>query len=147
LVLLRVRRSFVFWSPALAQFAEPIFTRSAIPNPLGTGSLKMDFVETLGASTRSRSAAIPESLLEIGLGRGLEAALMLPLLRVSQPGGSSVPAGGQFSVALRYQLAGSADAKFAIAVAELKSGLSLGVLDTRRYTIPSQLAWFWGRRE
>ena len=240
---------FLTGTSALAQFGEPIFTRSAVPNPLGTVSLKMDFVNPVGATTGASSAALPESLLEIGLGRGLEAAMMEPLLRISEPNGRSVLAAGQFSIALRYLLAGSAGAKYAIAIAgrlevpsgdsaivgnetqlmptvlaewhatprfwlrsniswnttvtgtsarfaylahshaavwrasryflpvfemvssadtihggaklvlqpevivalnphlEFKSGFSLGVVDTRRYTIRSQLAWFWGRRE
>src|SRR5690348_10391560 len=102
--------------PALAQIAEPILTWSAVPNPAGTVSLKFDFVSGFdqpGTSTQ----AIPESRLEVGLGRGFETVLQMPLLRVSEPNGGSVLAGGQFSAALRYLIAGSAAGKYAISVA------------------------------
>jgi len=102
--------------PAAAQVAEPILTWSAVPNPAGTVSLKLDFVSALdptGVSTQ----AIPESRLEVGLGRGFETVLQMPLLRVSEPNGSSVLAGGQFSAALRYLIAGSPSGKYAISVA------------------------------
>lgn len=102
--------------PAAAQIAEPILTWSALPNPAGTVSVKFDFVSGLD-QTGVNSQAIPETRLEIGLGRGFETLLQMPLLRVSEPNGSSVLAGGQFSMALRYLLAGSAAGKYAISVA------------------------------
>ena len=49
----------------------------------------------------------------------------MPLLRVTEPTGGSVPGAGQFSVALQYLLAGSQSADYAISVAirmEVPSG-------------------------
>lgn len=108
---------FLIGSAAAAQFAEPILTRSAIPNPAGTVSWKLDFVNTVGGATAPNGQAVPEAFLEVGLGRGFETVLQWPVLRVSEPGGNSVLAGGQFSVALRYLLAGSATSRFAISIA------------------------------
>jgi hypothetical protein len=239
---------FLIGRQAAAQFAEPILSRSALPNPAGTVSLKLEFVSPVNPAARINSQAVPESFLEIGLGRGFETVLQWPLLRVSEPIGSSVLAAGQFSVGLRYLFAGSFTARYAIAIAgrvevpsgdsrivgnetqlmpgvlaewhatpnlllrsnlawnttvtgttgrfafleysnaavwlasrhwipmiesvgstntvrggtqvivqpelivapsrhlELKLGLSLGAVATERYTIRSQLAWFWGKR-
>ncbi len=102
--------------PAAAQVTEPILTWSAVPNPAGTVSVKLDFVSGLD-QTGVSAQAIPESRLEVGLGRGFEAVLQMPLLRISEPNGSSVLAGGQFSAALRYLVAGSATGKYAISIA------------------------------
>jgi hypothetical protein len=116
---------FLIWSHAAAQFAEPILTRSAIPIPAGTVSLKLDFVSPVDAKAKINSQTVPESFLEIGLGRGFETVLQWPLLRVSEPGGSSVLAAGQLSIALRYLLAGSPASSYAIAIAgrvEVPSG-------------------------
>jgi hypothetical protein len=102
--------------PCFAQFAEPILTNTAAPNPAGTVSLKLDFVNTAGGSPGVSSQAIPESILQVGLGRGFETLVQMPLLRISETNGSRVLAGGQFSLALRYRLAGSSTEKYAISV-------------------------------
>lgn len=105
-----------------AQFAEPIITRTAIPEPLGDTSLQLMFVSPL---VQGSSQALPQARLDIGLGGGFQATLQEPLLRVSEPNGRSVFAAGQFSVALQYLLAGSASARYAISVAtrvEVPSG-------------------------
>ena len=101
---------------AAAQFAEPILTRAAVPNPAGTVSLKLDFVSPVDPATPVTSQALPISRLEVGLGKGFEAVLQIPLLRVSESNGSSVLAGGQFSAALLYLLAGSPTGRYAISV-------------------------------
>jgi hypothetical protein len=51
-----------------AQSTEPVLTRTALPNPAGNVSVKLDFVNPLGASTGLSTLAIPESRMEIGLG-------------------------------------------------------------------------------
>lgn len=124
---------------AAAQFAEPILTRSAIPNPPGTVSLKLDFVNS---TARVNSQVVPESFLEIGLGHGFETVLQWPLLQVSQADGSSVLAAGQFSIALRYLLAGSPTARYAIAIAgrvEVPSGDSR-IVGNETQLMPTVLA-------
>ena len=108
--------AFLTCMPAAAQLTEPILTRTAVPNPAGTVSLKLDFVNSVGETTGVNTQAIPEARLEVGMGRGFEAVFQMPLLRVSEPDGSSVLAGGQFSVALRYLVAGSATGKYAISI-------------------------------
>lgn len=124
---------------AAAQLAEPILTRSAIPNPAGTVSLKLDFVNS---TQRVTSQVVPESFLEIGLGRGFEMVLQWPLLRISEPDGSSVLAAGQFSVALRYLLAGSSTGRYGLAVAgrvEVPSGDSR-IVGNETQLMPTVLA-------
>ena len=103
-------------SHAAAQFAEPILTRTAVPNPAGTVSLKFDFVSPVEQTAGVSTQAIPESRLEVGLGRGFATVLQMPMLRVSEPAGNSVLAGGQFSVALQYLVAGSPTARYAVSV-------------------------------
>src|SRR5690348_16956610 len=103
-------------TPAAAQFAEPILTRSALPNPAGVVSLKFDFVSALGDTKGASTQAIPEARLEVGLGRGFATVLQMPLLRVSESAGNSVLAGGQFSMALQYLLAGSPSARYAVSL-------------------------------
>jgi hypothetical protein len=128
--------------PAAAQFNEPILTRTALPNPAGTVSLKFDFVTPIGQTTGVSSQAIPVSRLDVGLGRGFETVFQLPLLRVSEADGSSVLAGGQFSVALRYLLAGSPTAKYAISVSgrlEVATGNST-VVGNSTQLMPMMLA-------
>jgi hypothetical protein len=117
--------TFSICLPAMAQLAEPILTWNAVPNPAGSVSIKSDFVSPIGQTTGASAQAIPETRMEVGLGRGFETVLQMPLLRISEPNGSSVLAGGQFSVALRYLLAGSLSAKYAISVSgrlEVPSG-------------------------
>jgi hypothetical protein len=112
-------------SPALAQFAEPILTWNAVPNPAGSVSMKLDFVTPLGESSGRSTQAIPEARLEMGLGHGLQTVFQMPVLRVSNPDGSSVLAAGQFSVAVRYLLAGSESSRYALAIGgrlEVSSG-------------------------
>jgi hypothetical protein len=99
-----------------AQPAEPILTRTALPNPAGTVSVKLDFVSPLGSTQGVSSQALPEARLEIGLGHGFETVFQMPLLRLSEPSSGSVLAGGQFSMALQYLLAGSLTGKYAISV-------------------------------
>lgn len=113
LIVVSSMAAFSTASPAGAQLAEPIFTRSALPNPPATVSLKLDFVTPVG-QTSGDSQAVPVSTLEVGLSQRTETVLQLPLLRVSEPNGSSVLAAGQFSFALRYLLAGSPTARYAI---------------------------------
>ena len=108
-----------------AQSAEPILTWNAIPNPAGVVSLKLDFVSPLDETGGTSTQAIPVSRLELGLGHGLEMLFQIPLLRASQPDGSSVLGGGQFSLALRYRLLGSRSSRFAMSIAgrlEVPSG-------------------------
>jgi hypothetical protein len=100
-----------------AQSAEPILTWNAVPNPAGVASVKLDFVSPLGETSGTSTQAIPESRLELGLGHGLETVFQMPLLRASEPDGSSVLGGGQLSVALRYLLVGSQSSRFAMSVA------------------------------
>ena len=110
---------------ASAQSAEPILTWNAVPNPAGVVSVKFDFVSPLGDNGGTSTQAIPVSRLETGLGHGLETVFEVPLLRVSERDGSSVLAGGQFSVALRYLLVGSQSSRFATSIAgriEVPSG-------------------------
>jgi hypothetical protein len=116
--------------PIAAQFAEPILTWSAVPEPAGTASLKLDFVSSIGQTAAASTQAIPESRLEVGLGRGFETVFQMPVLRVSEPNGNSVLVGGQFSIALRYLLAGSPNSRYAISVSgrlEVPSGNSTAV--------------------
>ena len=115
LIVVSSMAAFSTASPAGAQFAEPIFARSALPNPPGTVSLKLDFVTPVGQDSGS-SQAVPVSTLEIGLSERTETVLQLPLLRVSEPNGSSVLAAGQFSFALRYLLAGSPASRYAVSI-------------------------------
>ena len=129
-------------SDAAAQFAEPILTRSAIPNPAGTVSLKLDFFSPVNPAAQISSQTVPESFLEIGLGRGFETVLQWPLLRVSEPDGNSVLAAGQFSIALRYLLAGSSTGRYAIAVGgrvEVPSGDS-HIVGNETQLMPTVLA-------
>ncbi len=112
-------------SRANAQSVEPILTWNAVPNPAGMASLKLDFVSPLGETSGTSTQAVPVSRLELGLGHGLETVFQIPLLRASQPDGSSVHGGGQFSVTLRYLFLGSQSSRFAIAIAgrlEVPSG-------------------------
>jgi hypothetical protein len=125
-----------------AQFAEPIFTRTAVPNPAGTVSLKLDFVTPVAQDTGVRAQALPASRFEIGLGRGFETIFQLPVLRRAQPDGTSVLGAGQFSVGLQYLLAGLPDRKYAIAVAarlEVPTGDSALVGNTTQL-MPAVLA-------
>jgi hypothetical protein len=126
-----MRAAAYFWMlllltpPVYAQYAEPIFSRTAVPNPAGTVSLKLDFVTPIAQEAGVRAQALPVSRLEIGLGRGFETIFQLPVLRREQPDGSSVLGAGQFSMALQYLVAGAPDRKYAIAVAgrlEVPSG-------------------------
>jgi hypothetical protein len=98
-----------------AQFLEPILTKTALPNSAGTVSAKLDFVTPPGG-TGASTQALPEARFELGLGRGFDTVLQMPLLRVSEPDGSSVLTGGQFSIALRYLLAGSPSGKYAVSL-------------------------------
>ena len=110
---------------AAAQSAEPILTWNAVPNPAGVASVKLDFVSPFGETSGPSTQAIPVSRLELGLGHGLETVFQIPLLRSSQPDGSSVLGGGQFSVAVRYRLLGSQSSRFAMSIAgrlEVPSG-------------------------
>jgi hypothetical protein len=134
----------VLWTcvPAAAQFAEPIFARAAAPNPAGTVSLKLDFVTPVGRDSGVRAQAVPESRMEMGLGRGFEAVFQMPFLRVPEHNGSTVLAGGQFSLALQYLLAGSPAARYAISGSvrlELPSGDSTVVGNTTQ-VMPALLA-------
>ena len=133
---------FLIGTSAGAQFAEPILTRSALPNPAGTVSLKLDFVNSAGGTSAPSGQAVPEAFVEVGLGRGFETVLQWPVLRVSEPGGASVLAGGQFSVALRYLLAGSANGRYAISVAgrlEVPTGDS-AIVGNETQLMPAVLA-------
>lgn len=135
--------------PAAAQYAEPIFTRTAVPNPAGTVSLKLDFVTPIAQDGGVRAQALPVSRLEIGLGRGFETIFQMPVLRREQPDGSSVLGVGQFSVALQYLLAGSPDRKYAIAVSgrlEVPSGDSALVGNTTQL-MPAILAEWHAARD
>jgi hypothetical protein len=123
-----VRTGVIVWltvasaMPTAAQFAEPILTRTAIPEPLGDTSLQLMFVSPLSQGT---SQALPQARLDIGLGGGFETTLQMPLLRVTEPNGGSVLGAGQISVALQYLLAGSQSADYAISLAtrvEVPSG-------------------------
>ena len=144
--------------PVSAQYAEPIFTRTAVPNPAWTVSLKLDFVTPIAQDGGVQAQALPVSRLEIGLGHGFETIFQMPVLRLSKPNGSSVLGVGQFSMALQYLLAGPPDGKFAVAVAgrlEVPSGDSAIVGDNtqlmpavlaewraaRRVIVRSNLAW------
>ncbi|HXE15235.1 MAG TPA: hypothetical protein VN633_24130 [Bryobacteraceae bacterium] len=150
-----VRAVAYFWMllfltlPVSAQYAEPIFTRTAVPNPAGTVSLKMDFVTPIAQDTGVQAQALPVTRLEIGLGRKFETIFQIPVLRLSQPNGSSVLGVGQFSVALQYLLAGSPDGKFAVAVAgrlEVPSGDS-AIVGNNTQLMPAVLTeWRAARR-
>jgi hypothetical protein len=134
--------AFLTCIPAAAQFAEPILSWSAVPNPAGTVSLKLDFVTPVGQTTGVNTQAIPESRLEVGLGRGFETVFQMPFLRVSEPDRSSVLAGGQFSLALRYLVAGSPTAKYAISISgrlEVPTGNSM-VVGNATQLMPMMLA-------
>lgn len=127
-----------------AQSAEPILTWNAVPNPAGVVSLKFDFVSPLGEAAGTSTQAIPVSRLELGLGHGLETVFQIPLLRASQPDGSSVLGGGQFSVALRYQLLGSRSSRFAMSIGgrlEVPSGDSTLVGNATQ--LMPMLLWEW----
>lgn len=131
-------------SRAGAQSAEPILTWNAVPNPAGVASLKLDFVSPLGETAGTSTQAVPVSRLELGLGHGLEALFQIPLLRASQPDGSSVLGGGQFSVALRYLLLGSPSSHFALSIAgrlEVPSGDSALVGNATQ--LMPMLLWEW----
>ena len=107
-------------------------------------SLKLDFFSAVNPAAQISSQTVPESSLEIGLGRGFETVLQWPLLRVSKPDGSSVLAAGQFSIALRYLLAGSSTARYAIAIAgrvEVPSGDSR-IAGNETQLMPTILAEF-----
>ncbi len=111
--------------PAHAQSVEPILTWNAVPNPAGVVSAKFDFVSPLGETSGTSTQALPITRLEVGLGHGFETVFQLPLLRASEPGGSSVLGGGQFSVAMRYLFFGSQSSRFAMSIAgrlEVPSG-------------------------
>ena len=113
--------AIVSLTSAAAQFAEPIITRTAIPQPLGDTSLQLLFVSPLGKGRW----ALPQTRLDIGLGGGLQTTLQLPLLRITEPNGGSIFGAGQFSAALQYLLAGSASADYAMSIAtrvEVASG-------------------------
>jgi hypothetical protein len=90
---------------------------------------------------RGTSQALPQARLDIELGGGFETRLQMPLLRVMQPTGGSVPGAGQFSVALQYLLAGSQSADYAISVAtrmEVPSGDSK-IIGTETQIMPTVL--------
>lgn len=117
-------------------------TRAAVPNLVETVSLKLDFVSPIDPSTGTTSQALPVSRLEVGLGRGWETVLQMPLLRVSDGKGDSVLAAGQFSMALQYLLAGSPGARYAISVSgrlEVPSGDS-AVVGNQTQLMPSVFA-------
>jgi len=87
--------------------------KSCRAQPCGNGEPQTRFREPMDASTGTSSQALPVSRLEVGLGCGWETVFQMRLLRVSDANGTSVLAGGQFSMALQYLLAGSPGASYA----------------------------------
>ena len=57
--------------PAAAQLKEPISTWAALPNPAGTVSLKLDFVNPVGQNTGANTQAISRIQSGGGLGPGI----------------------------------------------------------------------------
>lgn len=101
---------------AVAQVAEPILTKTAIPFAPGSGALKLDYAGGIGQSG-GNSQVIPEGTLEEGVAPGLEVLIRFPLLRVQAiPEGPAVIGGGQLAIGARYLLAGSAERSYAISV-------------------------------
>jgi hypothetical protein len=68
--------------PSAAQFAEPILTRTAIPEAPGDASLQVLFAHPV--DTRILQA-LPQAGLEIGLGQGFRAVVQMPLLGFAEP--------------------------------------------------------------
>jgi hypothetical protein len=101
-------------SPVRAQIAEPIQTNSAVFFYPGSGSVTLNFVSGIGRGGGS-SQAIPESILQVGLLKGLEALVLFPVLRIRMPSPEfAVVGGGHFAAGARYLLSGGADRLYAI---------------------------------
>jgi hypothetical protein len=98
------------------QVAEPILTKSAIPFATGSGGVKLDYAGGIGQAGGG-SQVIPEGILEVGLGGGLEVLTRFPLLRVTlQQQHETVIGGGQLAMGARYLLTGGADGPYAVSI-------------------------------
>lgn len=131
--------------PATAQFAEPILTRTAIPEAPGEASLQLLFVNPVGTGI---SQALPEARLEIGLGEGFEAMAQVPLLRIAEPNGGNILGGGQVSAALQYLIAGSLSAGYALSFAVRVEGPSgdSAIVGNQTQIMPTALVEWRPRR-
>jgi hypothetical protein len=102
--------------PVVAQIAEPIFAKSAVPFLPGSGSVKLDYVGGIGSSGVN-SQVIPQTTLEAGGFEGLEFLAKFPLLRASPSlGAPAVIAGGQTTIGARYLLLGGAKRSYALSI-------------------------------
>jgi hypothetical protein len=124
-----------------AQVAEPILTKSAAPLEPGTGAIKLEYAGGLGSSGGS-TQAIPEATLEEGILNGLELLQRFPLIRLTEPNGSTILGGGQFAIGARRLLAGGAARAYAISfqgVVEVPTGNTRLVGDATQ-AMPTLLA-------
>lgn len=101
--------------PALCQIEEPILTKSAQVFDRTSGSLKLDFTNSMVQSGAS-SQIIPEFTLQAGISERLEGILRFPLLRVDPGNGPPFIAGGQLAAGAKYLIWGRPGANAAIAI-------------------------------